>query len=152
MPNPPSFPFFFLRTQMVSLSLLPPAPHPFSIYKHFLQQISCTLNTFLASASQRTHPNWHRMRPQRGSVCCVLSCSAGSDCDHIDCILPGSSVHRILQARILEWVAMPSRLIKYLTWASEVSNDFLNVTRLLLGRSGLVIGFTTHNQMLLLPK
>ena len=29
-------------------------------------------------------------------------------CDAMDCSLPGSSVHRILQARILEWVAMPS--------------------------------------------
>ena len=26
-------------------------------------------------------------------------------CDRMDCSLPGSSVHRILQARILEWVA-----------------------------------------------
>ena len=29
-------------------------------------------------------------------------------CDPVDYILPGSSVHGILQARILEWVAMPS--------------------------------------------
>ena len=29
-------------------------------------------------------------------------------CDPIACSLPGSSVHGILQARILEWVAMPS--------------------------------------------
>ena len=29
-------------------------------------------------------------------------------CDCMDCSLPGSSVHRILQAKILEWVAMPS--------------------------------------------
>ena len=29
-------------------------------------------------------------------------------CDPVDCSLPGSSVHGILQARILEWVAMPS--------------------------------------------
>ena len=28
-------------------------------------------------------------------------------CDHTDCSLPGSSVHEILQARILEWVSMP---------------------------------------------
>ena len=28
-------------------------------------------------------------------------------CDAMDCSLPGSSVHGILQARILEWVAMP---------------------------------------------
>ena len=29
-------------------------------------------------------------------------------CDPMDCSLPGSSIHRILQARTLEWVAMPS--------------------------------------------
>ena len=29
-------------------------------------------------------------------------------CDPMDCILPGSSVHGVLQIRILEWVAMPS--------------------------------------------
>ena len=29
-------------------------------------------------------------------------------CNPMDCSLPGSSFHRILQARILEWVAMPS--------------------------------------------
>ena len=29
-------------------------------------------------------------------------------CDPMDCSLPGSSVHGISQARILEWVAMPA--------------------------------------------
>ena len=29
-------------------------------------------------------------------------------CDLMDCSLPGSSVHGILQARILEWVAISS--------------------------------------------
>ena len=29
-------------------------------------------------------------------------------CDPIDCSLPGSSVHGILQARIMEWVAISS--------------------------------------------
>ena len=29
-------------------------------------------------------------------------------CDPVDCTLPGSSVCGILQARILEWVSMPS--------------------------------------------
>ena len=28
--------------------------------------------------------------------------------DPLDCSLPGSSVHGVLQARILEWVAMTS--------------------------------------------
>ena len=30
-------------------------------------------------------------------------------CDPVDCSLPASSVHGILQARILEWVAVPCR-------------------------------------------
>ena len=34
----------------------------------------------------------------------ALSCLAL--CDPMDCSLPGSSVHGILQARILEWVAV----------------------------------------------
>ena len=34
------------------------------------------------------------------SVCLTL-------CDPMDCSLSGSSVHGILQARILEWVAIP---------------------------------------------
>ena len=29
-------------------------------------------------------------------------------CDNMDCSPPGSSVHGILQARILEWVVFPS--------------------------------------------
>ena len=29
-------------------------------------------------------------------------------CDHMDCSLPGYSIHGIFQARILEWIAIPS--------------------------------------------
>ena len=40
---------------------------------------------------------------------CTLSCfSCVRLCDSMDCSLPGSSVHGIFQARIREWVAMPS--------------------------------------------
>ena len=45
------------------------------------------------------------------SLCCaVLSCSVLSDSlwPHIDCRLPGSSLHGILQEIILGWVATPS--------------------------------------------
>ena len=43
-------------------------------------------------------------------VCmCVLVTSVMSDSyNPMDCSPPGSSAHGILQARILEWVAMPS--------------------------------------------
>ena len=38
---------------------------------------------------------------------CSVTQSCPALCDSIDCSLPGSSVHGILQARILEWVAIP---------------------------------------------
>jgi len=36
-----------------------------------------------------------------------VSQSCPTLCDLMDCSLPGSSVHGILQTRILEWVAVP---------------------------------------------
>ena len=41
-------------------------------------------------------------------VCVLLAQSCLTLCNPIDCSLPASSVHGIFQARILEWVAMPS--------------------------------------------
>ena len=42
-----------------------------------------------------------------GCVCAKPLQSCPTLCDPVDCNPPGSSVHRILQARILEWDAMP---------------------------------------------
>ena len=39
---------------------------------------------------------------------CVCAQSCPTLCDPMDCSLSGSSVHGILHAKILEWVAMPS--------------------------------------------
>ena len=39
---------------------------------------------------------------------CVCVCVCLTLCDHVDYSPPDSSVHGALQARILEWVAMPS--------------------------------------------
>ena len=41
-------------------------------------------------------------------VCAKLLKSCLTLCDPMDCSPPGSSVHGFLQARILEWVAVPS--------------------------------------------
>ena len=46
------------------------------------------------------------MNPNLSEGLVALSCP--TVCDPIDCSLPGSSVHGILQAKILEWIAMPS--------------------------------------------
>ena len=40
-------------------------------------------------------------------VCVLVSHSCSTLCDPMNCSPPGSSVHGILQARILEWVAIP---------------------------------------------
>ena len=44
---------------------------------------------------------------QSACVCSVPQ-SCPTLCDPVDCRPPGSSVHGILQARVLEWVATPS--------------------------------------------
>ena len=55
------------------------------------------------------HCIWHK----EGSLYCQIKQSALSAqscqtiCDPMDCSPPGSCVHGILQARILEWVAIP---------------------------------------------
>ena len=41
-------------------------------------------------------------------IWCVLNLSRVQLCDPMDCSLPGSSVHGILQAEILEWVSISS--------------------------------------------
>ena len=47
---------------------------------------------------------WHTSLPNGGGGLVAQSCPAL--CDPVDCSSPGSSVHRIFQARILGWVAI----------------------------------------------
>ena len=37
--------------------------------------------------------------------CCLVAQSCPTLCDSVGCSLPGSSVHEVLQSRILQWVA-----------------------------------------------
>ena len=46
--------------------------------------------------------------PAQGLDIVYLTCPCSAVCDPMDCSPPGPSVHGILQARILEWVTMPS--------------------------------------------
>ena len=57
-------------------------------------------------------------------------------CDHMDCSPPGSSVHGILQARILEWVAMPTS--KGSSWPRDQTRGLLHCRQILycLGNQG----------------
>ena len=65
----------------------------------------------------------------QSSTCLVIQLCL-TFCHSMDCSLPGSSVHGILQARILEWVAMPSSRISSQPWdrtqVSHVAGEFLS--------------------------
>ena len=63
---------------------------------------------------------------------CMLSHSSLSLCDPMNCSLPGSSDHRILQGRMLEWIAMPSsresswpRYQAHVSWVSCIGRWIL---------------------------
>ena len=62
-------------------------------------------------------------------MCAMLNHSVVSTlCNPVDCSLPRSSVHGILQAKILEWVAMPSSRgssqLRDQTQASHIAGRF----------------------------
>ena len=63
-------------------------------------------------------------------VCALITQSCPTLCDPIDCSLPGSSVHGILQARILEWVPIPS------SRGSSQCRDQTHISCLLPGQAG----------------
>ena len=65
-------------------------------------------------------------------------------CDPMDCSLPGSSARGILQARILEWVAMPS------SRASSWPRGHICVSRIsCIGRQVFTAGITWEPPILL---
>ena len=66
------------------------------------------------------------------SASCVLTRQlCPTLCDHMDCSPRGSSVHRILQARVLEWAAISSSRAIFPTQGSN-----LHLSRLLHWRAG----------------
>ena len=73
----------------------------------------------------------HRKRDSKGAEVHKRGLHAQSSltlCDPMDCSPPGSSVLEILQARILEWVAVP------FSWGSSQPRDQTSVWCLLLQR------------------
>ena len=71
-------------------------------------------------------------------------------CDPMDCSLPGSSVHAISQARILEWVAISFPRESSRTQGSNLSSPTLQADSLLSELPGkpqkfCVCPFSTQN-------
>ena len=69
-------------------------------------------------------------------VCVKSLQSCPNLCNPIDCSLPYSSVHRILQARTLKWVAIPSSWVFFLTQGSNL--QFLSLLHWLVDSLSLV--------------
>ena len=71
-------------------------------------------------------------------VCVIVTQSCPTLCSPINCSPPGSFVHGILQARILEWVALPfargSSQIKDRTWVSHTESTFFTIWAILESR------------------
>ena len=66
----------------------------------------------------------HESESEVAQLCLTL-------CDPVDCSLPGSSLHGILQARILEWVAISfsrgSSQLRDRTWVSCIAGRHFNL-------------------------
>ena len=83
--------------------------YPISFSITFIRKInlpSSFPSSFYPSSLSPFIPSWQKKYLKgKGKVLVAQSCPAL--CDPTDWILPGSSVHGILQARILEWVTIP---------------------------------------------
>ena len=88
-----------------------------SVLKHLL--INCSQVSLLVQILQTHMTKWTNFKSpsqdlrwafvrQGFAVLCLITQLCPTLCDPMDHGPPGSSVHGILQARILEWVAMPS--------------------------------------------
>ena len=75
----------------------------------------------------------------KACVCmCLVAQLCPTLCDPMDCSPPASSVHGILQARILEWVAMPS---------SKVSSQSRDGTQVSFIAGGLFTVWATREAL-----
>ena len=74
--------------------------HPRKTNRHFV---------FMVAHQGLAGQNWSSRTPQPGPGIhmCVCAQSSLTLCDPMDCSPPGSSVHGILQARIVEWLPCP---------------------------------------------
>ena len=94
--------YYLLYYLVVSSSRLSTSIYSISSEGYIYSRSSSSLHTEILLCL------WRPKRLSSLCVCCVcVRCSVMSDfCDSMDCSPPGSSVHGILHAKILEWVAI----------------------------------------------
>ena len=107
---PVTLSLWFLKPKNTGVGSL---SHPFSSRSSWPRnqtRVSCIVGMFFTNWAIReahktfTSASLTTLKPL--TMCAVSRSVMSGSCDPIDCSLPGSSVHGILQARILEWVAI----------------------------------------------
>ena len=76
--------------------------------QHTHTQHTHTQHTHTHTLTHTHRDGGHQLTPVGAYVLCLVAQYCLTLYNPMDCIPPGSSVHRILQARILEWVSLPS--------------------------------------------
>ena len=118
IPGKPSVPTRFTDPSLVVMSWYPHLkPKENYFYQAFLMNIPSACPAMNLHLNPSCHLVTHLLQKNLGlyewviSSCAVL-CWVTQSCpalwDSMDCSQPGSSVHEDIQARMLEWVAMPS--------------------------------------------
>ena len=80
----------------------------FKVLLNFLKKRPSRMNDCLADTPKTIYliAIWYREKWVRECVCVFIAQSCPTLCNPMDCSPPGSSVHEIFQARILEWVTI----------------------------------------------
>ena len=88
---------------------------------HYKEFFTFLLSPGLGNKSVRI---WPLLQPSKASLESEVAQSCPTLCDPMDCSLPGSSVHGIFQARVLEWIAISfsrgSSQTRDWTWVSRI--------------------------------
>ena len=109
----------------------PPNPKPFwpqtenfTISSSVSQAFRLTMN-FITGLPGSPACKWQIMvlLSHCNCVCMLVAQLCPTLCDPMDCSPPGSSVHGILQARILEWIAIP--FSRGSSWSRDQTQVFL---------------------------
>ena len=93
-----------VRQQLPSISISDPSPRGSGCHPADQAEITETPSLTEGSGSDIFHILCRKTNPAKDACSVAQSCPTLSN--SMDCSLPGSSVHGIFQARILEWVAI----------------------------------------------
>ena len=119
-----SFPFFYIYSYLWCDKTI----HDYTYVMNILRSVTVGKQNYWF-LKKLTHLPWRNKLWMKIGVKVWVTQSCLTLCDLMECSLPGSSVHRILQAQILEWLAFffsrGSSQPRDRTWVSCIADRFL---------------------------